>query len=47
MVFCLWFSIYDDASKPRVNVPLNFKLKVSGQREKIRSYSGSILWKFK
>ena len=43
-LFVYGFQIYDDGSKPRVNIPLNFKIKVSGQREKKLDHTAEVYY---
>ena len=43
-LFVNGFQIYDTGSKPRVNIPLNFVIKVSGQREKKLNHTAEVYY---
>ncbi len=43
-LFIYGFQIYDTGSKPRVNIPLNFTIKVSGQREKKLDHTAEVYY---
>lgn len=43
-LFVYGFQIYDDGSKPRINIPLDFTIKVSGQTEKKLDHTAEVYY---